>query len=137
MDIKNKKVVLKIMPNGPISIQGHVNLKDKFKDTGTSYPQVNLCRCGLSKNMPYCDNNHFDNFDDSGDFDMRPAVATKQEPVSNLTIICVSEKFPASKFRTNYLQRLKTMILKRLIDHSVESFPPVFPGNRTQFLHDP
>jgi CDGSH-type Zn-finger protein len=47
-----------IIENGPALIQGKFRLK---KPTGELIPtseQVALCRCGVSKNKPFCDGSH-------------------------------------------------------------------------------
>jgi CDGSH-type Zn-finger protein len=63
--LKNCKV--KIIKNGPYVVSGNVPLEEKvivYQDHGNHYevgqplPQVKeyaLCRCGNSKNMPFCD----------------------------------------------------------------------------------
>lgn len=47
-----------IIENGPALIQGKFRMK---KTTGDLYPtseQMALCRCGFSKNKPFCDGSH-------------------------------------------------------------------------------
>ncbi len=63
---ENKAIVTK---NGPIHIQGKVeivddqNSKDELNDAKDHYA---LCRCGSSKNKPFCDGTHYyTKFDDS------------------------------------------------------------------------
>ena len=55
-------VAHKIVPvkNGPLYVQGTVEVMDhegRVLDVG---PRVALCRCGASKNKPFCDNSHIE-----------------------------------------------------------------------------
>ena len=45
--------LVRIRENGPLSIHGDVALKGKGK-----LQRANLCRCGASKNTPFCDGSH-------------------------------------------------------------------------------
>ncbi len=73
----NKKPHIKIMENGPYIVTGNVSLEEKiiienekgnFYEQGQKYPALQavesyaLCRCGHSKNMPFCDNSHASQF---------------------------------------------------------------------------
>jgi CDGSH-type Zn-finger protein len=56
---------LTINPNGSIKIEGDFEIVDK---SGNNYDlggrtTLGLCRCGLSKNMPFCDGAHKGNFE--------------------------------------------------------------------------
>ena len=66
----DKKCKIKILKNGPYIVMGNVPLSEKiivskgkmnvFKD-GRKLPQAEeyaLCRCGKSKNAPFCDGSH-------------------------------------------------------------------------------
>lgn len=66
----SKKIRIKIVRNGPYIISGNIPLSEKiitpkgskyiYKD-GRELPQAEqyaLCRCGCSKNHPYCDGTH-------------------------------------------------------------------------------
>ena len=44
-----------ISKDGPLHVRGGVTLKDKTPATTDHYP---LCRCGASKNKPFCDGTH-------------------------------------------------------------------------------
>lgn len=56
-DFRDKKEII-IQKNGPYQVTGGIEIKD---DQGTR-PQIEtqyeLCRCGLSKNKPFCDGLH-------------------------------------------------------------------------------
>ena len=51
------KITLK--PNGPLFVEGEFEI---FKADGTKVevpgPKAALCRCGHSKNKPFCDGSH-------------------------------------------------------------------------------
>jgi CDGSH-type Zn-finger protein len=56
---------IQIADNGPLIVRGPVQLKD---GTGKAYDlsgreQFALCRCGGSKNKPFCDGSHKGGFD--------------------------------------------------------------------------
>jgi len=44
--------------NGPVIIQGPVTLKDSTLTNSHEGSKGAVCRCGLSKNKPYCDGSH-------------------------------------------------------------------------------
>lgn len=54
-------VVIKMRPNGPLLVEGPFTLLDSH---GTPFklnpekPAIALCRCGHSKNKPFCDGAH-------------------------------------------------------------------------------
>jgi uncharacterized Fe-S cluster protein YjdI/CDGSH-type Zn-finger protein len=50
------------LQNGPLLVQGRVEVTPPHGDP-QSLPRATLCRCGLSKNKPFCDNSHLE-----GDF---------------------------------------------------------------------
>lgn len=55
---KNESILkIKVLPNGPISVQGKVEL---VSSGGITIEKENpyLCRCGASNNKPYCDGSH-------------------------------------------------------------------------------
>ena len=51
---------LKVIPSvdGPFELHGDVALQDRKGRTFFQGSQVYLCRCGASKNKPFCDNSH-------------------------------------------------------------------------------
>ena len=56
-DQKAAPVVIEFMPNGPALVKGEFQLKEKGQLVAKTGP-VALCRCGHSKNKPYCDGSH-------------------------------------------------------------------------------
>ena len=55
-----------IEKNGPLRITGGIELKDVNWGQGASQEHYTLCRCGVSRNKPFCDGSHLAiNFDDS------------------------------------------------------------------------
>ena len=69
------KVKLIVNNNGSLRIEGEVDIVDT---SGKSYglggrDVITLCRCGLSKNKPFCDGSHKGNFDhEAKAFDLPP-----------------------------------------------------------------
>jgi len=58
-----------IKPNGPIIVQGELRLEDADGNTLSEDSELYLCRCGHSKNAPYCDGSHKDTgFVDNAEF---------------------------------------------------------------------
>lgn len=66
---------LTILSNGSVKVEGDFEITDK---EGKPYnlqgrEVVSLCRCGLSKNKPFCDGSHKGHFDhDAVAFDLPP-----------------------------------------------------------------
>lgn len=59
------KTKITINTNGSIRVEGEFEIVDK---TGNVYDiggrqSIGLCRCGLSKNKPFCDGSHRDHFE--------------------------------------------------------------------------
>lgn len=55
-----------VNPNGSLKIEGNFTIVDK---EGNEYDLggrevLGLCRCGLSKNKPFCDGSHKGSFED-------------------------------------------------------------------------
>jgi CDGSH-type Zn-finger protein len=53
--------IIKTRVDGPLEVEGDVDLVDSTGDTIASTPRVRLCRCGQSTRKPYCDNTHASN----------------------------------------------------------------------------
>ena len=53
------KTTIKARPNGPYEVSGDVDVIDAKGNTKSfAGGQIRLCRCGQSKNKPYCDGSH-------------------------------------------------------------------------------
>jgi uncharacterized Fe-S cluster protein YjdI len=48
------------VPNGPIYIRGNITLSTNSGNVNRRETRIALCRCGQSKNKPYCDNTHLE-----------------------------------------------------------------------------
>ena len=48
-----------VAPNGPYVVSGRIELTDTTWGSGASKEQFTLCRCGASKNRPFCDGSHW------------------------------------------------------------------------------
>ena len=48
-----------VVKDGPYFVTGGITLKDQPLGEGTSEEHYTLCRCGGSKNKPYCDGSHW------------------------------------------------------------------------------
>jgi CDGSH-type Zn-finger protein len=57
-------VQVKIMDNGPLFISGDVDVVDAEGNKFETKQNFALCRCGLSKNKPFCDGTHSGDFED-------------------------------------------------------------------------
>ena len=56
---QNQEPSIFIAPNGPYVVSGCPDLLDTNWREGASKQQYTLCRCGASKNKPYCDGSHW------------------------------------------------------------------------------
>lgn len=57
----SEPVVIRCRENGPLLVQGPVKIVDHQGNEFTipaGKPAVALCRCGQSKNKPFCDGSH-------------------------------------------------------------------------------
>ena len=55
-------VTIKTLKNGPLSVDGALALVDHKGNpySGGGDDKIYLCRCGQSKNKPFCDGSHAD-----------------------------------------------------------------------------
>jgi CDGSH-type Zn-finger protein/uncharacterized Fe-S cluster protein YjdI len=67
-------VVLPI-ENGPLLMVGDLDVRTPDGDQITHENRLTLCRCGMSRNQPFCDNSHLRRNWESG-----PTTAPEQEP---------------------------------------------------------
>lgn len=49
---------IKSLKDGPYQVSGGVTVEDASGKTMVTEKEVFLCRCGQSKNKPYCDKTH-------------------------------------------------------------------------------
>jgi CDGSH-type Zn-finger protein len=53
-------VIIRVSKNGPYEVEGGAKLFDyqgnEYQED--QYPPIYLCRCGHSKNKPFCDGSH-------------------------------------------------------------------------------
>ena len=48
-----------IVPNGPYAVKGGADLQETAFGEGASHEHLTLCRCGQSKNKPFCSGAHW------------------------------------------------------------------------------
>jgi CDGSH-type Zn-finger protein len=58
----NAKVQIRIKENGSIRVKGTVEIIDADGNVIETKSDFSLCRCGLSKEKPFCDGSHKDKF---------------------------------------------------------------------------
>ena len=56
---QDREPVIFIAPNGPYAIMGGADLKGVEWGEGASREHFDLCRCGQSKNKPFCNGAHW------------------------------------------------------------------------------
>ena len=52
------EITIQALDNGPYLVKGDAVLLDGEGKTIDTSSELHLCRCGLSKNLPYCDGSH-------------------------------------------------------------------------------
>ena len=58
-DIKKmEKTKITLMPNGPLMVEGNLNIVKLSGETVKDGEKFFLCRCGQSSNKPFCDGTH-------------------------------------------------------------------------------
>ena len=60
---------IQVDPHGPLEVVGDIEIRDNAGTTPQMSEHYTLCRCGETKNCPFCDGSHFDVF---GDPDAQP-----------------------------------------------------------------
>jgi CDGSH-type Zn-finger protein len=64
---QNRDPMITVSKDGLYHVTGGVELKDQPRGAGASEEHYTLCRCGASKNKPFCDGSHWEiNFTDAG-----------------------------------------------------------------------
>lgn len=53
-----ENTVVEVLANGPLLIYGNLKVKDKDGNETLKSQTTAFCRCGASKNKPYCDGSH-------------------------------------------------------------------------------
>ena len=56
---RDGKPTIFVAPNGPYVVSGGPDLSDTIRLEGTSQEHFTMCRCGGSKNKPFCDGTHW------------------------------------------------------------------------------
>jgi len=51
--------LITVIKNGPYAVTGNIELVDQKMGEGCSKERYTLCRCGASKNKPFCDGSHW------------------------------------------------------------------------------
>lgn len=78
--------------DGPLYVRGDIVVQTPDETVLLQDTRVALCRCGLSKNKPLCDNSHVDAFEDDGSFnDASPLSGKANEDETRLTIIAAQD----------------------------------------------
>jgi uncharacterized Fe-S cluster protein YjdI len=55
---ESMETVVEVLRNGPLLIYGTVKVRDKDGKESMKTKTTAFCRCGASKNKPYCDGSH-------------------------------------------------------------------------------
>ena len=58
LDVRSGPVTVTPVPNGPLKVSGPLELVSGTGRTLNRVTETFLCRCGASKNKPYCDGSH-------------------------------------------------------------------------------
>ncbi len=57
-EITIQETRIEVLANGPLLIYGNITVKDKEGNETKKSKVTAFCRCGQSKNKPYCDGSH-------------------------------------------------------------------------------
>ena len=57
----DQKLAISISKNGPLHVVGGISFKDDMNSKPECKEHYTLCRCGGSKNKPFCDGTHLEN----------------------------------------------------------------------------
>lgn len=101
---------IQITEDGPYFVKGSIALKDK--DTPESKEHFALCRCGHSRNKPFCDGQHwYQKFRDEGK--VFPLTYHKDEKVANIQKLAETGKSENSAMSTlKEFPGLDTLVFK-------------------------
>lgn len=56
--MENTTVKVTVIPNGPLLVEGSITVVKKDGSSEIEKEKSFLCRCGHSRNKPYCDGAH-------------------------------------------------------------------------------
>lgn len=54
----SSETITEVIPNGPLMVYGNISVKDSKGIEKKNNKVTAFCRCGASKNKPYCDGSH-------------------------------------------------------------------------------
>jgi CDGSH-type Zn-finger protein/uncharacterized Fe-S cluster protein YjdI len=80
---------LELRPSGPVYARGNLIVRDSEGNELHRDTRIAFCRCGLSKDKPFCDNSHKNNFTAGVSFDkekFRDAPVSSEEDVLELKL---------------------------------------------------
>jgi CDGSH-type Zn-finger protein len=111
----NEKMKIKICADGPYTVYGGIPLTDQILipdaeglsigwNTGKQYPlkeEYDLCRCGHSKDKPFCDGSHGEIFFDGTETASRKPFIEQMEPemvgpelvLTDVVALCANARF--------------------------------------------
>lgn len=55
---EKQKTKITVMPNGPVMVEGNLDIIKMSGEEIKQAEKVFLCRCGFSENKPFCDGSH-------------------------------------------------------------------------------
>lgn len=84
--MSKSKGKIKIIKDGPIIVKDVNNFKNAKNESINCKPLMSLCRCGGSKNKPYCDGTHINNGFNDNKAENRVKDLTKTFGGKNITI---------------------------------------------------
>jgi CDGSH-type Zn-finger protein/uncharacterized Fe-S cluster protein YjdI len=73
-------------PDGPLAVTGELTVKDPDGNVVSQETRVTLCRCGQSRNQPFCDNSHVEGGFRSRAFTAKPSAGEPPEGDGPVTI---------------------------------------------------
>ena len=56
---QDREPLVTVSKDGPYYVTGGIELRDESRGQGASHEHYTLCRCGGSKNKPFCDGTHW------------------------------------------------------------------------------
>ncbi|HBL28154.1 MAG TPA: hypothetical protein DD490_15075 [Acidobacteria bacterium] len=81
-----------LVPHGPLYARGRIEIAAADGTVVATDTRVALCRCGASKNKPYCDNSHGGaGFQDLGSWAKLPAQPGEPAEGAPLRVVCLPD----------------------------------------------